>query len=188
MEDQLTPLPPNPTKIATKWALISLVFNIVITYAVQLSNLDPNNPIKYIGLLPFLAGLLLTQKEFKDSLGGFLTFNQGFSAGFRFAVFNGLLGAVFTYLYCAILSPAFFAKTIEAGRAGMVAKGLSDDQIEQAINMGIKYGPIFGAFGVAIFNAAIGALIALIGAGIFKKVKTARDFEDEPASGTDTTV
>ncbi len=181
MENELTPLPPNPTKIASKWALISLACSIIITYATQFANLDPNNPIKFFGLVPFIAFVLLTQKEFKDSLGGFITFGQAFSAGFRFAVFAGLLSAVFTYLYCAILSPEFFAKTVESTRAGMVAKGLSDDQIEKAMNISLKYGAIFGAFGAAIGNAIIGAIISLIGAAIFKKEKTVFDIEREAA-------
>lgn len=177
----------NPTKVATKWAVISLLCSIVITYAIQFANVDLNNPVKYVGYIPFLACLFLTQKEFRDELGGYMTFNEGFSAGFRYAVFNGLLLAVFTYVYCAILSPDVFAKSLEAARAGMVAKGLSDEQIEKSMSIATKYGPIFGAFGVAIVYAILGALISLIGASIFKKVKSPAQIADELDS-TDPTV
>ncbi|MBW4891454.1 DUF4199 domain-containing protein [Mucilaginibacter sp. HMF5004] len=187
MEDQLIPLPPNPTKIATKWALISLAIGIVITYAVQFSGLDMNSPVKYLGYIPFIGGLLLTQKEFKDELGGYLTFGQGFSAGFRFALFNGLLLAIFTYLYLAILSPDVFAKAMETSRAAMVAKGMSDEQVEKAMAMAIKFGPIGGAFFLAIWYAILGAILALIGASIFKKEKTLYDIEREAAANEDTT-
>jgi hypothetical protein len=169
---------PNSTGVATKWALISVLCAIVITYIIQFAKLDLNSPAKYLGYIPFLAWLFLTQKEFKDQLGGFLTFNQGFGAGFRYAVFNGLLLAVFTYLYCAILSPDVFAKSLEAARAGMVAKGMSDDQIDKGMSIATKYGPIFGAFGVAIVYAIIGAIVALIGAAIFKKEKSVYDIPD----------
>jgi len=182
MEDQLLPVPPNPTKVATKWALIGLLCVIIITYTIQFTNMDPNSPVKWISLIPFLGCLFMTQKDFKTELGGFLTFNQGFSAGFRFAIFMGLLGGVFVFLNCAIISPDYFAKTVEAGRPGMVARGMTDDQIDTAMKITLKYGAVIAAFGVAIFDAIIGALAALIGAAIFKKVKTARDFEDEPAS------
>jgi uncharacterized membrane protein len=178
MENQLTPLPPNPTKVATKWALISLAVGIVITYAIQFSGLDINSPVKYLGYIPFIGGLILTQKEFKEQLGGFLTFGQGFSAGFRFALFNGLLLAVFTYLYLAILSPDVFAKAMETTRAAMVAKGMSDEQVEKAMGMAMKFGPIGGAFFLAIWYAILGAIIALIGASIFKKERSAYDVDD----------
>jgi hypothetical protein len=89
-----------------------------------------------------------------------------------------LLLAVFTYLYCAILSPDVFAKSLEAARAGMVAKGMSDDQIDKGMSIATKYGPIFGAFGVAIVYAIIGAIVALIGAAIFKKEKSVYDIPD----------
>ncbi len=178
---------PNSTGAATKWALISVLCAIVITYGIQFAKLDLNSPVKYLGYIPFLTCLFLTQKEFKAQLGGYITFNQGFGAGFRYAVFNGLMLAVFTYLYCAILSPDVFAKSLEVARAGMVQKGMSDDQIEKGMSIATKYGPIFGAFGVAIGYAVIGALVSLIGAAIFKKEKSPLQIADELDASDPTT-
>lgn len=170
---------PNPTKIATKWALISLLVAIVITYIIQFTNMDINSPAKYLGYIPFLGCLFLTQKEFRDELGGFITFNQGFSAGFRYAVFNGLLLAVFTYLYLAILSPAIFEKSLEASQNQMATKGMSQEQIDKAMEIAKKWGPVGGAFFLAIWYAIVGAIISLIGAAIFKKEKSPLQIADE---------
>jgi hypothetical protein len=175
-------LKPNPTKVATKWALISLAIAIVITYAIQFSKLDMNSPVKYLGYIPFLVCLFLAQKEFKDELGGYITFGEAFSAGFRYALFNGLLLAVFTYLYLAILSPDVFAKSMETARQGMVEKNMSDEQIEKAMGIATKFGPVFGAFFLAIWYAIVGAIVSLIGAAIFKKEKTVYDIERESAA------
>src|ERR1700748_85790 len=115
----------NPTKIATKWALINLFAQIVVTYGIQLLNMDMNSPIKYLGYVIMIACLLMTQKEFRDELGGFMTFGEGFSAGFRFSVFSGLLLAVFIYLYLAILSPDVFEKSLATSQTAMADKGMS---------------------------------------------------------------
>lgn len=169
----------NPTKVATKWALISLAVQVVFTYAVQFLNLDLNSPVKWVGTVFFLAFMLLTQKEYRDELGGYMTFGQGFSAGFRFAIFAGLLGGIFSYVYFGILSPDVFAKMMEPQRAALVQKGMSADDIEKAMTMTLKYGAIFAAFGVAIADAVIGAVLGLIGAAVFKKEKSESQILDE---------
>ena len=181
-------LKPNPTKIATKWALINLVTGIVLTYVFQYVTTDPNSPIKYVGFIPFIVFLILTQKEYKEQLGGYLTFGEGFSAGFRFAVFTGLMVAVFTYLYLAVLSPDVMEKAAEQARAQMEAKNMSSEDIDKAISITKKLGPIFGAFGVDIFDAVIGAIVALIGAAIFKNERTAFNTPDVADNYTDPTV
>lgn len=183
---------PNPTKIATKWALINLLTQIIITYGVQLLNMDMNSPVKYISYIPLIAFLLLAQKEFRDTqLGGYMTFGQGFSAGFRYAIFSGLLLAVFMYIYLAILSPEVLTKSMAAQQTVLEQKGMSADQIDKAMSTATKYGPIIGAFGIAMFYAIIGAIISLIGAAILKKERSAQDIIDsldESSTTIDPTV
>ncbi|MFB9844881.1 DUF4199 domain-containing protein [Mucilaginibacter ginsenosidivorans] len=176
-------LKPNPTKVATKWALINLLVSIVLTYLIQFASTDPNSPLKYLGYLPFIIFLILTQKEFKDQQGGYLTFGEGFSAGFRYAVFTSILLALFTYVYLAFLSPEIMQKAAEQARAQMEAKGMSSEDIDKAIGYTIKLGPIIGAFVLAIIDTIIGIAIALVGAAIFKKERSAYDPEP-PADPT----
>jgi hypothetical protein len=174
----------SPSAPAIKWAVINLVTSIIITYGIQFTNADPNSAIKYLGLLPFIGFLLLTQKEYRDQLGGFMTFGEGFLSGFLYAVFTGILSAVFIYLYYAILSPQMVEKTIASTQAQLEAKGMSQDQIDTALNITRKYFAIIGSV-AAVFSAAFfGAIVALIGAAIFKKERSPFDVpgynDDEP--------
>ena len=175
---------PNPTKLATKWAFINLIAGIIITYAIQYSGADSNGPAKYVGYLPFIAFLLLTQKEFKDQLGGYLTFGEGFSAGFRYALFSGILTGIFTYLYLVVLNPEVFAKGMEEARAQMEAKNMSSEQIDQALKITKTIGAPITAFVVAVLTTIVGIVIALIGAAIFKRERSAFD----PDTNTDPAV
>lgn len=170
---------PNPTKIATKWALINVLTAIIITYAFEFLNADQNSPLKYLGFIPFIIFLFLTQKEFKDSLKGFMSFGDGFSAGFRFSVFVGLMMAVFIFLYFKVLSPDLFEKSLEASRAQMEAKNMTDAQIEKGMSMAKSWGPLFAAFATAISYPIMGAIVSLIGAAIFKRDRTGQDLIDE---------
>ncbi|MDB5002953.1 MAG: hypothetical protein JWQ34_1178 [Mucilaginibacter sp.] len=186
MEEQITmPVKNNPTKVATKWALINALTAIIITYAFEFLNVDPNSPLKYLAYIPFIIFLFLAQKEFKDEIGGFMTFGEGFSVGFRYALFTGLIMALFIYLYCTVLSPAFFDKAIEASRTKMEESGkLSSEQIDKAMDISKKWGPLMAAFGTAVVYPIFGAIIGLIGAAIFKKERSAHDLIDDAIDPT----
>lgn len=175
----------NPTAIATKWALIYVLVSIVITYAFQLLNIDQNSPVKYISYVPFIAFCFLAQKEYKDQLGGFITFGQAFNPGFRYSLFGGLLLAVFIYIYLAILSPEMLTKAMEQQQTAMEAKGMSQEQIDKGLEMGQKYGAMFGAIATAISTLIFGCIVSLIGAAILKKEPTLRDIEERNATAAD---
>ncbi|MGF7036859.1 DUF4199 domain-containing protein [Mucilaginibacter lappiensis] len=159
----------RPSQPAFKWALIGLVTTIVLTYAYQFLNIDLTSPVKYLNLIPFIAFLLLTQKEYKERLGGHMTFGKGFLSGFLNAIFVGLLSAVFTYVYYAILSPQMIGKAYAASRLKMAEQGLSQEQIDKALEIGHKYFAVINS-GVAFLSCVLlGIVVALIGAAIFKK-------------------
>jgi hypothetical protein len=178
---------PNPTAIATKWALFYVIVSIVITYAFQFLNVDPASPVKYVSYLPFIAFCFLAQKEYKDQLGGFITFGQAFNPGFRYSLFGGLLLAIFIYIYLGILSPEVLTKAMEQQQTAMADKGMSQEQIDKGLEMGTKYGAIFGAIATAISTLIFGCIVSLIGAAILKKERTAFDIPDEEVP-TDPTV
>jgi hypothetical protein len=183
-----TPLKQNATKIATKWAFIYLITAIVITYACQFLNVPSDSGLKYLSFIPFIAFLLMAQKEYRDELGGYISFGDAFSSGFRYSVFSGLLLAVFTYLYLTILSPDVYAKSLDASRAQMEAKNLSSAQIDQGMEIAKKWGPLIGSFFIAIMYAIVGAIIALIGAAIFKKERSPFDIAENAIDPTETNV
>lgn len=173
---------------AIKWALIGLVTSIVITYAFQFLNADPNSPIKYLNLIPFVIFLFLAQKEYKDLLGGYMTFGEGFLSGFLYAVFAGVLSAIFTYLYYAILSPEMVDKILAASQSKLAEGGMSQDQIDKAMDISRKYFAVFGTLGALFGSAIMGAIVALIGAAIFKKERSAFDVPDTEGQAPDPTV
>lgn len=168
----------NPTGIATKWALIYLITSIVLTFAMQFAKVDQStSPLRYLAYIPLIAFLFLAQKEYKDDLGGYITFGNAFSTGLRYAVFTGLLTGIFTYMYMAFLNPDMINKIVEVTETQMEAKGSSSADIEKATTMMRNYGSIFGAFGAAIWFTILGIILALIGAAILKKERSPFDNE-----------
>jgi len=167
---------PSPSSVAIKWALIGFLVSVVITYAIQLLGLDVNSPVKYLSYVFFIAFLLLGQKEFKDKMGGFITFGQAFVEGLLFSVFYGILIAIFSYIYFTILSPAAWVQAMDATQKGMEAKGtMSAEQIEKTMEITRKYGVIIAVAFITILTPIFGAIVALIGAAIFKKERSPLD-------------
>jgi len=166
---------PNPTNVAIKWTLINIVTGIILTYVFQFANIGVSSSVRYLAYIPFVAFLFLAQKEFKDQLGGYLTFGEGFGIAWRFGVFSGLLLAVFIYLYYGILSPEMYSKMLEEQRAAMAAKGLSSEQVDQAMGFMNKMGLIFVVISAAIGSAIMAMVLGIVGCLIFKKERSPLD-------------
>ena len=165
----------NPNSVAIKWTLIGVITGVVLTYVYQFANIPITSPVRYLSYLPFIAFLFLAQKEFKDQLGGYMSFGEGFSIAWRYGVYTGLITAVFIYLYYGVLSPDMYTKMLDEQRAAMAAKGLSSDQVDQGMAFMNKMGLVFVVIFAAIGSAITAMIIGLIGAAIFKKERSAFD-------------
>jgi len=185
MEEVIKPVQNNSTKVATKWALIYTAVAIVFTYTLQFLNVDQDSSWKYLSYIPFIGFLILTQKEFRDEIGGYMTFGEGFSAGFRYSVFTGLLVAVFTYLYFSIFSPQMFDKLLDVVQAKMDEKGAPAAQTEKIMGFYKSWGPITFAFFAGIGTTIMGAIVSLIGAAIFKKERSPYDIVENAVDPTE---
>src|SRR5476651_1674124 len=152
---ETTIVKPNATKVATKWALIYTAAAIVITYALQFLNIDQDSGWKYISFLFFIGFLVLTQKEFRDELGGYISYGDAFSAGMRYSIFAGLLVAVFTYLYYSILSPQMFDKMLDVIQQKMAAQNAPDNVVEKTMSIYRSWGKVIFPFFAAIGSAVI---------------------------------
>ncbi|MGZ3814539.1 MAG: DUF4199 domain-containing protein [Mucilaginibacter sp.] len=177
-------LKPNLNNIAVKWAAIYLVTAIAITFVVEIAKIDPDSVVKYLSYIPLFAFLLLTQKEYKNQMGGYVNFGESFNSGFRYGLFSALFFAVFLYVYLTVISPEVFTKSIEGQRDAMAAKGLSAEQIDKGLEIAKKYGAILGAIFVIIWYLILTAIIALIGAAIFKNERSAFDRESSTIDPT----
>jgi hypothetical protein len=178
----------SSTNVSAKWAVIYVITSIVITYTFQFLNIDQSSSARYLAYIPFIVFLLLAQKEYKDQLGGFVTFGKSFMAGFIYSVIAGVILAVFVYIYLGILSPQVLEQSLASQHDKLVENGMSSEQIEQATEMGRKYGAIFGGVAVLFFTPITGAIIALIGAAIFKKERSILDIEQNSDANTDPAV
>jgi hypothetical protein len=161
---------PSSAKIAIKWSLIYVLVAIAITYAIEIVKLGPTSPVKYVTYIFLIVFLLLAQKEHRDRLGGYIKFGDAFVTGLLYGIFAGILTAIFVFIYLSILSPEVFAQALEQQRQAMADSGkMSSDQVDHAMDIAKKYGPILGAIVTVFMYVILGVIIGLIGAAILKK-------------------
>lgn len=173
---------PSSAKIAIKWSLIYVLIAIVVTYASEIAKLSVNSPVKYVTYVFFIIFLLLAQKEHKEKLGGYIKFGDAFVTGLLYGIFAGILTAIFVYIYLSILSPEIFAQALDQQRQAMADSGkMSSDQIDHAMDIAKKYGPILGAFVTVFLYVILGVIVGLIGAAIFKKEPSIYNTPDSSA-------
>lgn len=174
----------SSNKVVIKWSLFYIVVSIILTYVYQFLNVDQTSGIKYINYIPYIAFMLLAQKEYKEELGGYMTFGEGFLAGFKYTAITAVLLALFVYIYFTLLSPQVFQQVIDGSRAKLEARGnLTDDQINTALSF-TTVG--FTCIILVIWSLIMGTIIALIGAAIFKKERPS--FLTNEANYTDPAV
>src|ERR1700757_4706859 len=107
----------SSNKVSIKWSLFLVIVSIILTYIYQFLNIDQTSSIKYINYIPYIAFMLLAQKEYRDQLGGYMTFGEGFLTGFKYAAITAVLLALFMYIYFTLLSPQVFQQIVDASRA-----------------------------------------------------------------------
>ena len=175
--------------VTIKWAVIYIITSVIFTFAFQFLNVGIGSPIRYITIIPYAFFLFLAQKEYRDKIGGFLTFGDGFVAGLFFAIFSGAFSAIFTYIYFSFLSPEAWQQYLDFMQAKFSEQpNASSEAIEATMNFCKNYGKVATSLGTLIIVIIGGSIVALIGAAIFKKEKSIADIENEANTSTDPTV
>ncbi len=164
---------PSQSSVAFKWTLFSFFTAVILTYAFQFAGISQTSPLKYFTLIPYIAFLFLAQKEYRDKLGGFMTYGQGFMTGFLFAVFSGIFTAVFIFIYYKFLSPAVYEEVVKNMRDQMISKGTPEESVDSVLR--ITGSVTFLTIATLIGGIISGTIISLIGAAIFKKERSPFD-------------
>ena len=101
-------------------------------------------------------------------------YGRALGTGFMIALFASLFGAIFTYLYAAVVNPGFIEVMLQAQSDQLEAKGLSADKIEQVNSMTRSMMKPAIQAGISFFMGLFfSTLFALITAAFLKR--SARD-------------
>ncbi len=160
------------TKITPAWtkgliiSLICIVYGLALYFTGQAQN-------KSLGWLQFIilvGGIIWSCINFSKQMEANVTFGNVFAHGFKVTAAVAAILAVYTFIAFKLIYPEMVGLSMDEARKSMEAKGnLSADQIDQSLAMVKKFFIPFAIGGALIATAIIGAIAALIGAGVAKK-------------------
>lgn len=164
----------TPNALAFKSALAYSIYFLALIYIFKLAGIDQNSPdssaaekmvSSVASYLPFILAIVYVQTNFKNELGGFISFKTAFSAGFKVAAYAGLFIAVVLILYYKVLDIVAFERLMDSAR-----DAAGDDEAKlKGVEMMKPYMVLFIGFGAAVTYTILGLVTSLIGAAVIKK-------------------
>lgn len=163
----------SSARIALKWGLIYGIIGIVYNTIAYNTGLWKSWLIGLLAMLILLFGTLyLAFNEYKILNAGFMTFKEGLGLGLLTITTGAILSVLFDNFYRQYIDPSLLKQQIEMFTEQYESMGLSETQIEEAVQKmensagsGLTF--LSGVLG-AIF---IGFIASLIMSAIMKKDK-----------------
>jgi hypothetical protein len=160
-------------KASMNYGLITGLIVIVYSLILYLLNLTFNQALGYISILLIAVCIYLFTKQYRDKTnGGNIAFGQAFGLGILIGVFAAVLLSFFSFLQVTYIDPSLINKQLEITQEALLKQGMSEDQIEQAINLSKKMMTPGMMFLMSILSFTFfSAIISLITSAILKKNK-----------------
>jgi uncharacterized protein YjeT (DUF2065 family) len=161
METPATPV--TPASVGIRYGLLMGLASVIFSF-LQLTFIeDPETPLRWIGVVILVIGIVLAHKQFKQQNQGFMSYGQGLAIGAITSAVSGVIGGVFTFTYFTFIDPSYMARVMELTRSRMEEKGMPDAQIDQAMAWTEKFatGPISMVFAI-LGGLLMGFLVSLI--------------------------
>jgi hypothetical protein len=168
---------PSTARIALKWGLIIGIVLIIFSTVSFMTELWKQGWASWLPYLFILGGIIMALKEFKEANAGFLNFGQALGLGTLKSAVTGLIAALFSTIYTSFIDTTAMEKIMNFQKEKMSEQGLSDEQIEQAMEMTSKFMTPSMMFIVGIVMYIIaGFFFSLIAGAIMQKKKPEIEF------------
>lgn len=161
-----TPMWKHAFTQGTIWGIVLVIFSLLM-YFLDLSLKQWVGWLAY-GIL--IAGIYLSAKTYRDQeLGGAIEYSKVLGYGTLLGLMAGILSGIFTYVLYSMIDPGLMDKLFVMMEDQMLAQGLTDEQVEQALTMqkGFMTPGFMAAVSIPTF-ALYGFIFSLI-VGLFVK-------------------
>jgi hypothetical protein len=163
----------STARVALKWGVITGLALIVYSTLLYTLGQMANGMLTVVIYVIIAVGLVLGMREYRTLNGGYLNFGEGVGLGALLSAVAGLLSSAYTVLYSTVIDPGVQERMMDQMRDQLETQGMSDDQIEKAVEIaqmfqspGLQF--IIGIFGTIL----IGVVFSLIIAAILRQSKS----------------
>ncbi len=160
----------SPSKIGLRYGIFVGLALIIYGLILQLSGLYVYQGLQWLSYVILIVLIFMAHNTFKAANEGYIKYGQGLSIGVIMSIVGGAISGIFSFIYLKYVDDSALKYAIEKAEDDLYSRGMSDEQIEQALAMTEKFTSpmmilIFGILGMAF----IGLLISLIVSAITKK-------------------
>ena len=162
-----TPTPVTTTSVALRYGLLTGLVGIIFSFFLFIAQAD-QSPVRWLGLVITVGGIVLAHKQFKQGNGGFMEYSEGLGIGTLLGLVAGTLNTLFNYVYLTFIDTEYMGRALDIARAKMEEKGeMTDEQIDQAMTWAAKFSGgswmlLFGILGSLLFAFLLSLLISAI--------------------------
>lgn len=162
----------STTAVGGRYGLLTGLVSVIISFGIYALQLEQYTAVRFLTTAVLIAGIILAMRSFKEQNAGFMGYGQGIGVGLTVSGVVGLLSAAFMYVYTTLVDPDVLTRIMDKARIDMEAKGLPDEQIDQAMAFSGKFmtGP-YMAFSALLVTLFIGLAISLLVAAFVKNPK-----------------
>jgi uncharacterized membrane protein YciS (DUF1049 family) len=143
---------------------------VIVGLILYIGNMYTNQGLSLLIYLPFLIAILMNAVAYSKANDHYVTFGGVFSSGFKASALVTLIYLAWSFIALAIF-PEMKEKSMEIAEESMSGRGMSDEQIEQGLEMTKKYFSVFMIGGILFGMMFWGAIFSLLGGAIAKKKK-----------------
>ena len=153
--------------VGIKYGLYAGLVSVVLFIVSNLADVDQQSGwYRIVSSVIFIAFIVLAQKFYKDNGNGFMGYGQGVGIGFWLSLVSGVISSVFLFIYIKFIDDSMITKIADKARFDMEERGMSDEQIDQAMGFTSMFmSPtsmlIFGIVGAIVMGLIFSLIISI---------------------------
>jgi phosphoglycerol transferase MdoB-like AlkP superfamily enzyme len=157
----------NVTSTTTKGLTIGLIL-VVLGLVIYFLKIDFNGPIKWVGYVVFIGGIIWSVNSYGKQINYNSTFGNYFAHGFKVSALVTAILIIYIVIF-NVLFPDFKEMAMEQSRKAMIEKNIPQEQMQKALDITEKFFMVFIVGGTLVVYLIVGAVSSVVGAAITKK-------------------
>lgn len=166
MEEKLT-----IKQVGIRYGIYLALVSIIYTTIIQMMGQGANRNLGYISIIFVILALVMAHRDYKKS-NEFMDFGEGFKISLILISISTVVSAIFSYIYVKFIDNSMLEAMRQQTEATLEKRGLSDAQIQTALEMQAKLTTpeMILVFGI-VLGLIFGLIVALVVTAITKKTR-----------------
>lgn len=158
---------PSSARLALKWGLIIGIASVLFSTILYVTEQVGNTSLSVIAYVIIIVGLVMAMREYRSLNNNYLSYGEGLGLGTLTAAVAGILSSLYGVLYTTVIDPEFQGRMMDQLRVQYEEQGMSDDQIDKAMQFGQLFQSpgllfVFGVLGTIFMGFIFSLVIAAI--------------------------